>query len=269
MKVAVITGAASGIGLALSRVYLEQGAKVVLIDKDGDKLAAQAKSLQPNFCQQIQVITADVTKAAELSKAALNISRIDWLYNNAGIIGELGPVWELKPEDLRLVMEVNLFGMINVIQAFMPQLLQQDFRSQIINIASLYALCSGSQVAAYSMSKHAVLALSESLHFDLQRLNKPIDISVVFPSFTDTSLLSKPDASGLHASLGSLLSHSRPAEDVARHIVLAAEQRQFYIFPDQEVKTYCEERTRAMVLQEEPHRNAVEGLMRGLIQRLR
>ncbi|BCA95048.1 short-chain dehydrogenase [Legionella antarctica] len=274
MRVAVITGAASGIGLALSLVYLQKGIIVVMTDKDVSKLNNEAKQLMVKFPDQVFHTVCDITKIDEVNQLTQLIAkkwgRVDWIYNNAGIIGNLAPVWDLKPEQISQVMDVNLYGMINVIRAFVPLLFKQKFNSHIINIASLYALCSGSQMASYAMSKHAVLALSESLYFDLQRLDKPVDLSVAFPSFTDTSLLSGQSAeysSAFHESLSSLMSHSRPAMEVAQHIVQEVEQKRFYIMPDKEVKGYCEERTKAILLQETPHHNNVEKLISSLLKR--
>jgi NAD(P)-dependent dehydrogenase (short-subunit alcohol dehydrogenase family) len=273
MKVAVITGAANGIGLALTQAHLEQDNTVVMVDKDRTKLHQEAELLQTKFPGKILAIACDVTQADEVNVLAQQtqreLGRIDWLYNNAGIIGQLAPVWDLNAEQIKQVMNVNLHGMIHIIQAFTPHLFQQSFRSHIINMASLYALCAGSQTAPYSMSKHAVLALSESLYFDLNRLDKPVDVSVIFPSFTDTGLLSNPGEgqSSLHGALQSLLAHSRPAMDIAQHIVHEVAQKKFYIFPDKEVKGYCEERTQAMLNQENPHATNVEKLMMALIKR--
>lgn len=276
MKIAVITGAANGIGLALSQVCLQRGIKVVMVDKDSTKLHVEANKLTEQYPEHVIEVTCDITKTDEveqlLSFVDMQLGRIDWIFNNAGIIGNLAPVWELQPEHIRQVMDVNLFGMIHVIRIFTPYLFRQTFNAHIINMASLYGLCSGSQMAAYSMSKHAVLALSESLHFDLKRLEKPVDVSVVFPSFTDTSLLANKSSdsnSTLHDSLNSLLAHSRPAMDVAVHIVNEVEQKRFYILPDKEVKGYCEGRTNAIILQEEPHINSVEKLMASLVKRKR
>mgnify|MGYP000181447427 CR=1 FL=1 len=273
MKVAVITGAANGIGLALSRVHLQQGIMVVMIDKDSVKLTHETEQLKNDFPDKILAISCDVTNKDEVAKLVQQIEqqleRVDWIYNNAGIIGQLAPVWELNPEYAQQVMNVNVQGMLHIIQAFMPLLFKQNSRAHIINMASLYALCTGSQTAPYSMSKHAVLALSESLYFDLNRLNKPVDVSVVFPSFTDTGLLSNNTEgnSSFHEALQSLLSHSRPAIDIAEHIVREVAQKKFYIFPDKEVKGYCEERTKALLLQENPHITNIEKLMNALIKR--
>lgn len=273
MNVAVITGAANGIGLALSQVYINQGVTVVMVDKDRGKLINEAEQLDAKFPKHVLAIPCDVTQPEEVAHMVQHIAsklgRVDWVYNNAGVIGPLAPIWDLNPEQIKQVMNVNLHGMIHIIKAFTPLLFKQDFKSQIINMASLYALCAGSQTAAYSMSKHAVLALSESLYFDLNRLDKPVDVSVVFPSFTDTGLLSntQENYSAFHGALQSFLSHSRPPIEIAQHIVQEVAARKFYIFPDKEVKGYCDERTQAILLQENPHATNIEKLMTALIKR--
>jgi short-subunit dehydrogenase len=274
MKVAIITGAASGIGLALSTVCLEQNMRVIMIDKDKEKLTLESTQLKAQFPNQINDYYCDITQLDAVKSLAVtleqNVSQIDWIFNNAGIIGRMAPLWELPCEEIHKVIEVNVYGMIHIIQSFIPLLFKQQSPSHIINMASLYAVCSGSHVASYSMSKHAVLALSESLYFDLKRLNKPVEVSVVFPSFTDTALLSQPvnnEISSFHNSLNSLLAHSRPAMDVAQQIIKEVEQKKFYIFPDKEVKGYSEERIHSLVQQAEPHLNNVEKVIRSLIKR--
>lgn len=272
--IVLITGAASGIGLALSLVCLQKEHTVIMIDKDEAKLQEEAKKLSAQFPNRIVSKHCDLTQAQAVNQLAYELyhelPHIDWIFNNAGIIGSLAPIWELKPEQIQHVFAVNVFGMTNIIQAFMPFLFAQEKPAHIINMASLYAICSSSQVASYSMSKHAVLALSESLHFDLQRLAKPINVSVVLPSFTDTSLLS-PQAtdtpSPFQHSLNLLMAHSKPTMDVAEQIIKEVEQKKFYIFPDTEVKTYAEERVSAMILQDKPHVNAVEKVLTSLIRR--
>ncbi|TAL60109.1 MAG: SDR family NAD(P)-dependent oxidoreductase [Legionella sp.] len=272
MKIALITGAANGIGLALSRLYLQQGVITLMVDKNAPKLEMEGLSLKADFGDLVKLRTCDLTDLSQVQELATwvkdQLGHVDYLYNNAGIIGSMASVWELSPAQLKQVMDVNLYGTWHMIHAFMPLLLAQKRDSRIVNIASLYALCNSSQTAAYSISKHAVLALTESLYFDLERLQTPINVSVVFPSFTDTSLLSNQESNtAFQNSLHQLLSHSRPALEVAEHIVQAVENKQFYIFPDLEVKSYCDERTQAILQQGKPHVHAVEKIMGALLKR--
>jgi short-subunit dehydrogenase len=270
MKAVLITGAGNGIGLALTHVCLEKAHTVIMTDNNKEKLIIEATDLLKQYPQKVFYHPCDVSKEEEVLQLATycydKVNQISWLFNNAGIIGNLLPVWELTANEIQRVMEVNLYGMTNVIRSFIPYLFKQANSSHIINMASLYALCTGSQMAAYSMSKHAVLALSESLYFDLNRLQKPVNVSVVFPSFTDTSLLSSP-SSAFQTQLNNLLTHSRPAKDIAEHIVREVEENRFYILPDKEVKGYCESRSNAILLQENPHKNSVEKLMCSLLKR--
>ena len=274
MNVVLITGAASGIGLALSTVCLNKGFKVILVDKDKTKLDQETIKLNKQFPQQALSKICDLTQPQAVTQLAQDLYQdlphIDWIFNNAGIIGTLAPIWELSPEQVHQVLAVNVYGMTHIIQAFMPFLFNQEKPAHIINMASLYGVCASSQVAPYSMSKHAVLALSESLYFDLQRLEKPIDVSVVFPSFTDTSLLtpeSSDSTSTFQHSLNLLMAQSRPALEVAAQIIEVVEQKKFYIFPDKEVKGYAEDRVAAMISQDKPEVNAIEKLMTSLIRR--
>jgi len=271
-RVAVITGAASGIGLCLAKICLQRGMKVVMADNDVNTLCDQVEQLS-NQNDLIGVV-CDVSKAESLrnlTKQTMDrFHRVDWLFNNAGISGHMAPLWDLTTEHIQRVMDVNLYGVIHGIQAFLPYMFKQSHRSHIINVASFYGLCSGSQMSAYAMSKHALVALSESLHFDLQRLDKQVDISVACPSFASTQLLNNSmplNGNKLHELMSDLISRSRPAEDVALHIINAVEKNIFYILPDREVKEYCEQRTQAIIDQTAPHRHSLEKIMSSLSKR--
>lgn len=274
-SVAVITGAASGIGLALTKSCLKRGMRVVMADKALVLLEEQASYLGSQYPADVLAVQCDVTKTDNLLQLAQStfqhFHRVDWLFNNAGISGHLAPLWELTDTEIRHVMDVNLHGMIQGIQAFLPKMFEQEHRSHIINMASLYALCSGSLMYAYAMSKHAVLALSESLFFDLQRLDKPVDVSVACPSFVSTQLLesSKPSKNNeLHSMMTDLITVSRPAEDVAEYIIEEVLKKKFYILPDQEVSEYCRERANAVCEERPPHQHNMEKLVANLGARL-
>ncbi|MFV0821654.1 SDR family NAD(P)-dependent oxidoreductase [Tatlockia micdadei] len=273
-RVAVITGAASGIGLALSEICLQQGMHVVMADNAVTALCNQVEQLSDKVETEVLGVVCDVAKPDSFKHLAKqtyeHFNRVDWLFNNAGISGQLAPIWELTNEHIRKVMDINLHGAIHGIQAFLPLMFQQTHRSHIINMASFYGLCSGSQMAAYAMSKHALVALSESLHFDLKRLDKPVDVSVVCPSFASTSLLANSaplHTDKLHHMVADLIARSRPASDVAEHIVREVKNKTFYILPDREVKEYCTQRTTAIIEQTEPHQHSLEKIIASLSKR--
>ncbi|KTC74674.1 short chain dehydrogenase [Legionella birminghamensis] len=273
-RVAVITGAASGIGLAVTEKCLAEGMNVVMADISVTSLCDKVEQLTANYDSDVLGVVCDVSRPESLRHLARQtiekFNRVDWLFNNAGISGHLAPLWELTNEHLRKVMDINLFGIIHGTQAFLPFMFKQTHRSHIINMASLYGLCSGSQMTAYAMSKHAIVALSESLHFDLQRLSKPVDVSVVCPSFANTQLLSNSSPlhnNRFHDMLSELIARSRPAEDVAEHIVKEVKNNVFYILPDREVKEYCEQRTQAILEQTPPHQHSLEKIVSSLSRR--
>ncbi|KTD18564.1 oxidoreductase dehydrogenase, short chain [Legionella lansingensis] len=273
-KVAVITGAASGIGLALAHMCLQRGMHVVMADNAVTILCDKVEQLSNQSQAEVLGVVCDVTKAESLRHLAKqtyeHFNRVDWLFNNAGISGHLAPIWELTNEHIRRVLDVNLHGVIHGIQAFLPFMFKQPHRSHIINMASLYGLCSGSQMSAYAMSKHAIVALSESLYFDLKRLEKPVDVSVVCPSFANTQLLKNSTplhTDRLHYMVADLVARSRPAEDVAQHIIKEVESKTFYILPDREVKDYCEQRMQAIIEQQDPHHHSLEKIIASLSKR--
>lgn len=271
-SVAVITGAASGIGFALAQACVQRGMNVVMADNAITVLDDSVKQLGDT--DSVLGVVCDVTRQDDLDNLVVHtmqrFGRVDWLFNNAGISGPLAPVWEVSLQQINKVLDVNLNGVIHGVKAFLPVMFHQQHRSKIINIASIYALCSGSNMAAYAMSKHAILALSESLHFDLQRLDKPVDVSVVCPSFANTQLLTSSmpaDNNKFHHMLGDLIARSRPAEDVAEHIIREVEKNTFYILPDKEVKEYCQQRTNAITEQQQPHQHSLEKIIATLSKR--
>jgi NAD(P)-dependent dehydrogenase (short-subunit alcohol dehydrogenase family) len=273
-RVAVITGAASGIGLALVKACILDGMCVVMADVAMLALREQAEQLRASSHVDIIDIVCDVTKPEDVEELAkqtyARFNRVDLLINNAGISGPLAPLWEQSYQHIHQVMDVNLYGAIHGVHVFLPFLFKQAHRAHIVNMASVYGLCSGSQMAAYAMSKFAIVALSESLYFDLKRLNKPVDVSVVCPSFANTQLLanSSPESSDkFHNLLSSLLERSRPPEDIAACILREIKNKTFYILPDKEVKDYCEQRTEAIINQSFPHEHSLEKIIASLSKR--
>ncbi|WP_133128254.1 SDR family NAD(P)-dependent oxidoreductase [Legionella nagasakiensis] len=273
-QVAVITGAASGIGLALAKICLQKQMHVVMADRAEESLLAQVKALGHQATTEIISVVCDVSQQDDvrrLAECSINhFKHIDLLINNAGISGRLAPVWELPAAEIHQVLDVNLFGVIYGVQAFLPYMLQQRCSSHIVNMASLYGLCSGSNLSAYAMSKQAVIALSEALYFDLQAVNQSVYVSVVCPSFVSTKLLVNSFSSNsdsVHKKMMGLMERSRPVEEVAQHIMNEIDKKTFYILPDKEVKDYCTQRTQAIIDQTMPYEHNLEKIMKALMKR--
>lgn len=269
-KIAVVTGAAQGLGLAIAKQCIQSGMHTILLDKQASLLQQQVNALKLTTRHTVEGIACDITQVQEIQFAAQTIQiqwgKIDLLINNAGILGSIATIESADPAQIQSVFDVNVMGMIHCIQAFLP-LLSQTSEGHIVNMASFYGVCSGSQLAAYSMSKHAVVALSESLYFDFQKLKKSLSVSVVCPSFIHTHLLDAavPHGDPRQQVLDSIMAHSRAPDDVAEIIMEQIKQRLFYILPDPEVKKYFEQRAQAILNQTTPPVHRIEKIFRSLI----
>ena len=264
-SVAVITGAASGIGLALAANCASQGMTVVMVDKNETVLIQEADALRALYPNAIHSEICDVSAEVQVLQLAKTLfssfGRVDLLINNAGISGKIAPLWELSTADIHRVIDVNVYGMVYGIKAFLPYWFEHNQPAHIVNMASIYGLCSGSQLAAYTMSKHAIIALSESLYFDLHQLEKPIHVSVACPTLTNTRLISNSnteEASLFHTLLNRSLEEAQSSQEVAALIMQGIADKLFYIFPDTNVKSYCEAYQNAVVAQTAPHEHELE-----------
>lgn len=273
-NVAVITGAASGIGLALTKICLKNKMHVVMADLSGSLLFEKAKELQTWSQAEVLPIVCDVSKMHEVVQLANHtfdyFKCINLLINNAGISGRLAPIWESDIDDIKKVLDINLYGAIHCIQSFLPLMLKQKINARIVNIASVYGLINGSLVTPYAMSKHAIVALSECLYFDLQRLNKNIDVSVVCPSFVNTDLLKNSKGTldnKFQEKMINFMQYSNSADDVAKHIFLEIEKGEFYILPDIQVREYCEARVNAIKKNNFPDEHALEKMIKGIYKK--
>jgi short-subunit dehydrogenase len=194
-KVAIITGAASGLGRELAIVGAELGLKLVLADLQIDALQCLKTELEEKGVEVI-VITCDVSKSGDvqaLANAAINkFGKVHLLFNNAGV-GIGGLIWENSLSDWEWVLGVNLWGVINGIQTFTPLMLEfaeqdESYEAHIINTASIAGLLNSPTMGVYNVSKHAVVSLSESLFHDLQLVKKTVSCSVLCPYFMPTNI---------------------------------------------------------------------------------
>ncbi|MBK8725284.1 MAG: SDR family NAD(P)-dependent oxidoreductase [Holophagaceae bacterium] len=189
-KTAVITGAASGIGLALARRAAREGMRLVLADLDAGELDAAATELGAAGAE-ILARQVDVAQSGEVwalaDEAFARFGAVHLLANNAGV-ALCKPAWEVSAEDWAWVLGVNLHGVIHGLQAFVPRMLAGDEEGRIVNTASAAGLLSPPGFAAYSVSKHAVVALSEVLHHDLALRESRLKVSVLCPAWVRTRI---------------------------------------------------------------------------------
>ena len=189
-KVAVITGAASGIGRALAEHCAREGMKVVLADVEEQALLQVSRELTAQGAQTLAVQT-DVSQAAAVERLAQQAfetySEVHLLFNNAGV-GAGKTAWESTLADWEWVLGVNLWGVIHGIRSFVPRLLEQRAESYIVNTSSMAGLTSSPGLSVYMASKHAVVSLSETLYHELTLRDASIGVSVLCPGFVKTRI---------------------------------------------------------------------------------
>jgi len=244
-RVAVVTGAASGIGLALSRRFAAEGMDVVLADVEEPALSAAAAELSDQGARVRSVVT-DVSDAAQvdaLRDTALSaFGAVHVLCNNAGVGGPHGLLWEISRGDIEWVLGVNTGGVLNGIRSFMPVLLEQD-AAHVVNTASIFGVFAGT-LGIYGPSKHTVVALSEALHLQLREVGARVGVSVLCPGAVNTrigsSARNRPASAGPPsvdrdvdqesvARMDALLEAGRPPSEVAGLVVDAIADGRFYV----------------------------------------
>ena len=189
-KTAVVTGAASGIGRALAAKSFAQGMNVVLADVEEDALANACDELGRGARNVISV-AADVSQPQAVEELAIKtldaFGSVDLLFNNAGV-GAGTTAWESTLEDWTWVIGVNLWGVIHGIRTFVPIMLKQNRPAHIVNTASIAGLVKGHHSAPYATTKHAVVALTEQLAVEFERIKAPIGASALCPSWVNTRI---------------------------------------------------------------------------------
>jgi NAD(P)-dependent dehydrogenase (short-subunit alcohol dehydrogenase family) len=250
-KVAVVTGAASGIGRALAEAFTAAGSAVVLADLDGREAEAVAERLRLDGGTALAV-TVDVSDPAsvdQLAKGTLDrFGRVDVLCNNAGV-STFNLIQDQTLDDWRWVLNVNLWGVVHGLLSFLPILRAQSTPSHIVNTASMGGLMSGvSFIGPYCASKTAVVSISETLHQECAAYGLPIGVSVLCPSATETRVMESErgrpaalgaerrtdDAEAMRLAIKSMFTGpdgSTPAH-VAARTVEAILARQFWIIPN-------------------------------------
>jgi NAD(P)-dependent dehydrogenase (short-subunit alcohol dehydrogenase family) len=263
-RVAWITGAGSGIGLALAHRLAAERMKLVLVDIDADRLAAAEAALRDHA--RVVAIRADVSNADDVVAAARRaldaFGLVHVICNNAGIGGNAGPLWETTEADWQRMIDINLFGVVRGIRALLPPLLASGEPGHVVNTASIAGLTATPYLGAYTASKHAVVALSECLAKELELARANVGVSVVCPGFVKTNItLSHEQKSRIAQAFDQMVASGIAAEVVADAIVAAIREPRFYVLTHPHMTKQIEHRMRQILDGKQP---GIDPLLRSL-----
>ena len=260
-KVAVVTGAGSGIGRELALACGREGMKVVLADVDSAGMA-ETTALLGSTVETIRV-GCDVSKAEQVENVARaaydRFGAAHLLFNNAGIAVS-GPLWTSTLEDWQWTLGVNLMGVAHGVRSFVPRMLEQGGEAHVVNTASAAGLTSVPGSGVYCVSKHGVVTMSECLHHDLRRAKAAIGVSVLCPAFVPTRIAdsernrppelaaANPHNEAYRKMVRKAIESGRiSAAEVAAITLEAVKAGRFYVLPHTKMKAHVETRLQDIV----------------------
>jgi NAD(P)-dependent dehydrogenase (short-subunit alcohol dehydrogenase family) len=266
-KVAVVTGGASGIGRAMAEAFAAAGMKLVLADRDGARVAETAQELAARGAQVVAVRT-DVSRPADvdaLARRAIDaFGAVHVVCNNAGVAYGGLPTWESTTEDWSWIVGVNLMGVVHGVRTFTPILLEQG-EGHIVNTASVAGLITISGNALYAVTKHAVVALSETLFNELS--GGGVRVSVLCPGFINTPLIETSERSAPEAvrrqhpdlfesadsrQMRAVLATAMAPAKVGEAVLAAIREERFWILPSPELAPAIRQRCDNLLAQRDP-----------------
>jgi NAD(P)-dependent dehydrogenase (short-subunit alcohol dehydrogenase family) len=276
-KVAVVTGAASGIGNALARACAAEGMAVVLADVEKVALDDAAHAIAASGAKTLAVRT-DVSKATDVAALAAEALKafggVHVVCNNAGV-SVAGLSWMQTIADWEWVLGVNLWGVIHGVRTFTPILLGQGTEGHIVNTASMAGLISGPGMGIYNVSKHGVVTLSETLYHELRMLGAPVGVSVLCPGWVNTRIIDSqrnrpaelsetieamPGRTEMEQAVRNLLAAGLSPDEVARRVLEAIRADRFWILPHADWARFAQMRAQDIVEGRNPSPAAIQGL---------
>jgi NAD(P)-dependent dehydrogenase (short-subunit alcohol dehydrogenase family) len=244
---AVVTGAASGIGWELTKQLLGEGARVVMADVEQGALDAAAA--EADALGEVLAVRVDVRDAAALAELAARtrdtFGVAQLIFPNAGI-SVSGAIWETTLDDWNWVVSVNTMGVVNTVRAFVPPLITSGRSGHVCITGSLAGYMNQPGFGAYNASKHAVIAIAETLAGDLREAGHPIGVTVLAPWFVHTNLArsarNRPEALGdrtvpgelmrsISARLGGIMDTAQQPDTIAAMAIDAVKTGRFSVFP--------------------------------------
>jgi len=269
-RVAVVTGAASGIGRGLAERFAVEGMKVVLADVEQDALRqAEAEMREKGF--DVLGVRTDVSQAGDVEKLAQQtldaFGAVHILCNNAGVAGFSGTVWESPLRDWEWVMGVNLWGVIHGVRTFLPIMLDQGSEGHIVNTASLAGLMGGGGI--YGVTKQGVVALSESMYSELALSGAKVKVSVLCPGWVNTRILDAgrnrpeelrnaverpvdPERAAIEGTIRNLLEAGLSPAAIAGQVLDAIRDERLYILTHPEMSGIVRTRFDDILAQQNP-----------------
>ena len=280
-KVAVITGAGSGIGRALAHHAAREGMKLVIADVERTSLAAVERELRAAGAPVVAVRT-DVSKAGQIKRLAERTIKaygaVHVLFNNAGV-GVGTTAWEGSGNDWEWVLGVNLWGTVHGVRSFVPIMLEQGGECHIVNTASFLGLVTMPWLGIYSAAKSAVVAYTEALYYELLHHQPNIKVSLLCPGFTNTRLVDgnrnrparlqnrdavrppDPTEEAFKALWEQAVLQGAPPEAVAEQTFGAIRDGRFYVLTHTDLDDLIEKRHQDIRLRRNPTDEALRTFM--------
>ncbi len=232
-NVFVVTGGGSGIGRALVLQLLAKGASVAAVDINGVSLAETAVlagELQPRLSTHVVDITDKEAVNALPDDVVVGHGRVDGLINNAGIIQPFVRIAELDDVAIARVMDVNFYGTLHMVRAFLPHLLQRP-EAHIVNVSSMGGFLPVPGQTIYGAAKAAVKLLTEGLRSEL--MDSAVGVTVVFPGAIDTNIVANSgldqQAMAANADAEASSFKAMPADEAAKQIIAGMEKNAYRI----------------------------------------
>ncbi len=247
---AVVTGGASGLGLAMATRFAEAGMNIVLGDIEAEPLAMAEASIAAKGVKVMPVRT-DVAKSEDVEALAVKsyerFGKVNIICNNAGIGGSPGAMWELSEQDWKWVIDVDLWSVIHGVRSFVPRMIASGEEAHVVNTASVAGLVSGAVGGPYTVAKFGVVALSEQLYYELGRTGHNIGVSVLCPGFVNTNIYDSgrnrqaeygdsentptPEGEQRRAMLNAMRNTMMQPAEIGELVFEAVSSRNLYIIP--------------------------------------
>ncbi len=269
-KVAVVTGAASGIGRAMASAFAAEGMRLVLADVEVGPLEATAEELRAGGAD-VFAVTADVAQPADVDRighAAMDVfGGLHVACNNAGVSGG-GLSWEIDLETWRWILDVDLWGVIHGVRTFTPLIIASG-GGHIVNTASMAGLTSNPGMGPYNVAKHGVVTLSETMYVELQMTHPEVGVSVLCPGWVRTRIheseRNRPDEVGgvevaetdeglaaMKEMVANWIAEGLQPAHVASLVVEAIREERFYVLTHPEWQGMVRDRVDRMLSGEQP-----------------